>query len=109
MYRHLMVPVDDSALSAANVDAAVQLARQPGARLTFFHATADLSATGEGGLRRVIAPEAFQQEAQGETHAVLAKAVVSAAAAGLACETLSRTSDHPAEAIVQAAKDRTAT
>ena len=35
MYRHLMVPVDDSILSAANVDAAVRLAGRLHARLTF--------------------------------------------------------------------------
>lgn len=103
MYKHLMVPVDDTALSAANVDAAVQLARRLGARLSFFHATADLGATGEGELLRTIAPEQFREEAVGETHAVLAKAAASAAAAGVPCQTLCRTSDRPAEAIVQAA------
>ena len=106
MYRHLMVPVDDSALSAANVDAAVRLARQLGARITFFHATADFGATGEGELMRMIAPTNFHDEALGETHPVLAKAMASAAVLGVSCMACHRTSDRPAEAIVQAAKEQ---
>ena len=38
MYRHLMVPLDDSPLSADSVSRAVELARALGAKVTFFHA-----------------------------------------------------------------------
>lgn len=106
MYLHLMVPVDDTTLSAANVDAAVRLAQQLGARVSFFHATADLSATSDGDLLRMISPNEFKAEAVGQTHAVLAKAAASAAAIGVPCETLSRTCDRPAEAIIEAAQSR---
>ena len=106
MYQHLMVPVDDTPLSATNVDAAVRLAQQLGARISFFHATADLSATSDGDLLRLIAPNEFSQEALGQTHAVLAKAAASAAAVGVPCETYSRTCDRPAQAIVEAAQAR---
>jgi len=106
MYRHLMVPVDDSALSAANVDAAVRLAHQLSAQITFFHATADFGATGEGELMRVIAPASFRDEALGETHQVLAKAMASGASQSVPCVACHRTSDRPAEAIVQAAKEQ---
>jgi nucleotide-binding universal stress UspA family protein len=42
MYRHLMVPLDDSPLSADSVARAVELARTLGAKVTFFHAQAGL-------------------------------------------------------------------
>lgn len=106
MYRHLMVPVDDSMLSAANVDAAVRLAERLGARISFFHATADLSATSDGDLLRLLSPHQFKEEALGQTHAVLSKAAASAASLGVPCETLSRTCDRPAEAIIEAAQAR---
>jgi nucleotide-binding universal stress UspA family protein/hemerythrin-like domain-containing protein len=106
MYSHLMVPVDDSSLSAANVDAAARLAHVLGARISFFHATADLAATEDGDLLRMIAPAEFNEAAQGATHAVLARAAASASALGVPCETLSRTCDRPAEAIVEAAQSR---
>jgi len=50
MYKHLLVPVDESELSIANVGEAVKLARSfaTPAKVTFFHATADYAASGEG-------------------------------------------------------------
>ena len=45
MYRHLMVPLDDSPLSADTVGRAVELARALGAKVTFFHAQADYGAS----------------------------------------------------------------
>ncbi len=36
MYRHLMVPLDDSPLSVETVNQAVLLARVLGAKVTFF-------------------------------------------------------------------------
>lgn len=103
MYQHLLVPIDASPLSAANVQAAVQLARSLGARITFFHATADYLATGEGALLHAEDHSGFELAATGVTNVVLFKALASAEAAGVQCKGLSRTSDRPAEAIVEAA------
>lgn len=103
MYQHLLVPIDASPLSAANVQAAVRLAHGLGARITFFHATADYLATGEGALLHAVDPHAFEQVATGVTNVVLLKAMASADAAGVQNQGLSRTSDRPAEAIVEAA------
>ena len=104
MYSHLMVPVDGSALSSTNVEEAVQIALALDAQITFFHATADLGATGDGALLRTIDPKAFSGIAVGETHSILAKAAASARARGVPCELLSQTCDRPAEAIVEAAR-----
>jgi nucleotide-binding universal stress UspA family protein len=41
MYRHLLVPVDDTDLSISVVGNAVALASAVGARVTFFHADSD--------------------------------------------------------------------
>ena len=38
MYRHILVPIDDSPLSADTVQQAVAFARTIGAKVTFFHA-----------------------------------------------------------------------
>jgi nucleotide-binding universal stress UspA family protein/hemerythrin-like domain-containing protein len=104
MYSHFMVPVDDSMLSLANIQSAVQLALRLDAKITFFHATADLAATGDGVLLRTIAPLEFSTTSVGETHAVLSKARATAHASGVACETVHRVCDRPAEAILEAAR-----
>ena len=74
MYRHLMVPLDDSALSAETAGKAVRLARTLGAKVTFFHAQEDYGATSVGALQRVIAPADFNEGMAGEARAILAKA-----------------------------------
>lgn len=103
MYSHLLVPTDGTALSAANVRSAVDLAAAFGARITFLHAVADFAATSDGAVLHTIDPALFEQQALGDTYVVLAKAVASARAAGVPSSALSCTSSRPAEAIVQAA------
>ena len=103
MYRHLMVPVDESVLSSVNAEAAVQLAARLSARITFFHAAPDLGATRAGARLKSSDPRAYAESAFGDTHAMLAKYAVSAEALGVAYDTLYATSGHPANAIVEAA------
>jgi nucleotide-binding universal stress UspA family protein/hemerythrin-like domain-containing protein len=103
VYKHFLVPLDDTALSSANVDSAIALARPLDARITFFHAKPDFGATDDGARLRSFDPELFREGADGNTHALLAKAVASGKAAGVSCTAVSASSEHPAEAIVEAA------
>jgi len=105
MYQHLLVPIDESPLSAANLASAVRLAQALGAKITFFHATADLGATDDGALLRVIEPEQFDELARGETDSLLCKAMVAARHAGVKCRAVARIADQPAQAIVEAADE----
>jgi hemerythrin-like domain-containing protein/nucleotide-binding universal stress UspA family protein len=104
MYRHLLVPLDDTGISADNVTAAVEFARAIGARITFFHAKADYSATGDGALMHAMSPSTFAERAAGSALAILAKAQAAAGAAGVACRAVWSLSDKPAQAIVEAAE-----
>jgi nucleotide-binding universal stress UspA family protein/hemerythrin-like domain-containing protein len=106
MYRHLLVPLDDSALSVDTVNRAVEFARTLGAKVTFFHARADYGASSVGALERVLSPAAFNDNVAGEARALLAKAEVVARAAGVAYDSLAVTSDHPHQAILDAAGTR---
>ncbi len=106
MYRHLMVPLDDSPLSADTVGRAVELARALGAKVTFFHAQADYGASSIGALERVMSPAAFNEHVAGEARAILAKAEVVARTAGVSYESAVLTSDRPFEAILGAAEAR---
>jgi nucleotide-binding universal stress UspA family protein/hemerythrin-like domain-containing protein len=106
MYRHILVPIDDSQLSIDTVQQAVAFARSLGARVTFFHAQADYGASSVGALERVMSPAAFNEHVAGEARALLAKAEVVARTAGVAHESMSRTSNRPHEAILSAAESR---
>jgi nucleotide-binding universal stress UspA family protein/hemerythrin-like domain-containing protein len=103
MYHHLLVPIDDTLLSAANVRASIQLAKCLGARMTFFHALKDWAATADGSVLLTIDPERFRETALGDSNSILLKAMASARGAEVLCGGASRVCDRPAEAIVEAA------
>ena len=106
MYRHLLVPLDDSPLAVDIVHQAVTFARTLGAKVTFFHAQADYGASSVGALERVISPATFNEHMAGEARAILAKAAVVARVAGVPHDTAIMTSDRPHEAILHVAEVR---
>src|SRR4051794_25904984 len=106
MYRHLLLPLDDSTLATDTVRKGVEFARALGATVTFFHAQEDYSATSIGALQRVIAPVAFNEGVMGEGRAILAKAEVVAREFGVSFTSLAVTSPRPYEAILAAAESR---
>ena len=106
MYRHVMVPIDDSALAVETVRQAVEFARTLGAKVTFFHAQADYGASSLGALERVISPPIFSERLAGDGRAILAKAEVVARSAGVPYDSAVLTSDRPHEAILGVAESR---
>ena len=106
MYRHLLVPLDDSPLSVDTVGQAVEFARALGAKVTFFHAQADYGATSIGALERVMSPAAFNERHGGEARGILAKARSRRARGGRRPRLVVVTSDRPYEAILDAAEAR---
>ena len=107
MYRHLLVPIDDSDLSIEVVGNAVALARPLAARITFFHASQDHAGSlrGEADAVRLAAREDYDYAFTGRPRELLAKAEAAARAFGVACESLQVVNDKPAQAIVAAARD----
>lgn len=106
MYRHLLVPVDDTDLSVEVVGNAVALARPLGARITFFHAVADAAGSlrGDAEVLRLIAHDEYQYAHLGKARELLTKAEAAARALGVPCESRHAVSDQPAQAIVEAAR-----
>jgi nucleotide-binding universal stress UspA family protein/hemerythrin-like domain-containing protein len=105
MYRHLLVPTDGSDLSVENISHAVEFARGASARITFFHATPDYFATQEGALMRTLSPEFAREQAAGQARAILSKAEAAARAVGVNCNSVSRVTDRPHQAILQVAEE----
>ncbi len=106
MYRHLLVPIDDSDLSIDVIGNAVSLARSLGARITFFHAVADpaRSVASDAELLRATAHDDYDYAFTGKARELLAKAEAAAHAFGVPCAALQRPGDKPAPAIVEAAR-----
>jgi len=105
MYRHILVPIDDTELSIDIVGKAAALARSVGARITFFHAVADHAGSlgGDSEILRVMSPNDYAYGYLGKARELLAKAESAARALGVQCASLHVASDKPATAIVEAA------
>ena len=106
MYKHILVPLDDSLLSVETVRKAVEFARDAKARVTFFHAQGDYGATSAGALERVMAPSAFNEHMAGQARAIVAKAEAVARSADVSHESVVVRSDRAWEAILQTAESR---
>ena len=106
MYRHILVPLDDSLLAVEMVRKAVDFARDATARITFFHAQEDYGASSVGALERVMAPAAFNEHMAGAARGILAKAEAVARHVGVPCESVVVRSDRAYEAILEAARAR---
>lgn len=108
MFRHFFVPTDGSGLSRQAVERAVSLAKETGAKITFFHARADAEASiyGEAALLRSMNPDLFIKAVEQDAHAILAGAQEAAQAAGVPSETLAGVSDEPYKAIIANAENR---
>jgi nucleotide-binding universal stress UspA family protein/hemerythrin-like domain-containing protein len=106
MYRHLLVPVDATDLSVEVVGNAVAFARSLQARITFFHAVADVASSwrGEADIVRLTSPQAYEHAFVGKARELLSKAESAARALAVPCTSVHTTSDKPAQAIVDAAR-----
>ena len=106
VYRHLLVPIDETELSTATIGRAVEFAKEVGARITFFHAQADHGSSlfGEADVVRLNAPEQFTYCFEGRPLELLMKAESAARAMGVPSGSLTTVSNVPHRAIVAAAK-----
>ena len=105
MFKHFLVPTDGSDLSEGTAARAVSLAKETGARITFFYAQPDfpMPIYGEGALIDPTTPEQFAKSAAAESDRILAKAKEMANAEGVNADTDSVVSEVPYEAIIDAA------
>lgn len=100
MYRHLLVPLDDSDLSIETVSKAVNLARTLGARISFVHVhdhdaiPADIEAM----------PNGYRATHRERTDALLTKAEAAARALGVPCDAVVLDGNAPHEIILDTAR-----
>lgn len=106
MYRHLLVPIENSDLSTVTIGRAVEFALALGARITFFHASSDHASSimGDAEIVRMTAPEDYAYNFEGRARELLTKAESAARARGVPCSSASAISDSPYTAIIAAAR-----
>lgn len=106
MFKHILVPIDGSELSAAAVQRACTFAREGGARLTFYHAKPAYFppiVAGDIVFDDMAIFEAYHNQTERQSAALLTSAHQVATAAGVDCETLSTECESAYEGIIAAA------
>lgn len=105
MFKHILVPTDGSQLSLDAAKQAITFAREINAKITAFFAKPEYPVTyfGEGALVDPTTPEKFSEISDKQANEVLGSIRQLCTEAGVACDTLTATSDVPYEAIIEAA------
>lgn len=107
MFKHILMPTDGSQHSERAVERGIELAKLCGARITGIHVVPDynvLLAYEES--FDTTTQKAIEDEARERAATFLSFVQRAADAAGVACETMVATNDHPYDAIVDAANQR---
>jgi len=107
MFKNILIPTDGSELSQRAVRMALGLAKLHQARITGVHVIPDyhLLIAYEGAFDPVT-EERIEEEAKTRAEGYLAFVSKSAQDAGVQCETVCETSDHPYDAILKTADAR---
>lgn len=105
MFSNILIPTDGSEQSQRAVRAGVELAQIHKARVTGIHVIPDyhLLIAYEGAFDPVT-EERIEEEARTRAESYLAFVRNTAEEAGVTCDTVCETSDHPYDAILKAAE-----
>jgi nucleotide-binding universal stress UspA family protein len=109
MYKHILIATDGSELAQKAEAAALELAKALGAKVTAVTVTEpweslSMAALAESGIPNPVAD--YEEQMSAAAQRVLFGVSEAAKKAGVACTTLHMKDMHPAEGIIQAAKDR---
>lgn len=103
MFKHILVPLDQTELAYSLCDYALEMAQKTGSRITFLTISEDFGATSEGALQRTLSPENFSDRATQRAREVLSYSVDKAEEAGVESESILLIGDNPYSHIIDAA------
>lgn len=110
MFKHILVPIDDSPLSMKAAKYAARLARSSRARITALHVIPPFNPPayidGVVPYPELYSPEEYKKSTERYARKLVAKAEAIAKTARVKCEGAFVTSEQPWKAIIKAAKGR---
>jgi nucleotide-binding universal stress UspA family protein len=106
MYKHILIPIDDSPTADKAIEAGIDFARGAKARVTLFTAVPEYQPPGDAELmaRRAISLWDHERISRDNALAILRPAADRLRAAGIECETAYAECNRPHEAIIDAAR-----
>ena len=109
MFKNILMPTDGSEQSEKAVERGIELAKLCGAKVTGIHVLPDYRlkmAFGDNAFPDPAIEEKVEEEARSKAANFLEFVQKTARAAGVVCETLVVTNNHPYDAIVNTANER---
>ena len=102
MFKNILLPTDGSPLSEAAIRKGVQFAKSINAKVTGFYALPEFHIVTYRTDMLEDTRESFAKDSRAQAEKYLGVIEKIAKEAGVACETVRATSDHPYEAIIKA-------
>lgn len=106
MFKHILIPIDGTALSESAVDKGLALAREIGAKVTVLMTIEPAPIVMMAMVQLTEQQNRYHQHAVEQATRYLDEALAKAKAAGVPCETVQVDHDHPYQAIIEAAASR---
>jgi len=106
MYKHILIPIDGSPTADKAIQAGIEFARSPKAKVTLFTAVPEYQPPGDAELvaRRVVSLWDHERLSRDRAQAILRPAAERLRAAGVECATAYAECNRPHEAIIDAAR-----
>jgi nucleotide-binding universal stress UspA family protein len=106
MFKHILLPTDGSRLSEDAIRMGVQLAKTVNAKVTGFYVMPEFHVFTYKTEMLEDTKREFAKDSKAHAAQYLSVIETAAKAAGVTCEIVSATHDHPYEAIIRVAKQR---
>jgi len=106
MYKHILIPTDGSETADKAVESGIEFARTSNAKVTLFTAVPEYRVPGEAQImgRHVPSIPDHERISREKAEGILQPAAERVRAAGVSCDTAFAQSDHPYQAIIEAAE-----
>jgi nucleotide-binding universal stress UspA family protein len=109
MYRHILIPTDGSELAQKAIVHGLSFAKAVGAKVTVLTVEPSFNVYDVPASRANLMSAAFEEytkQARAHAESILNGIANDAKVAGIECETMQVTHDHPYQAIVATAKEK---
>lgn len=106
MFKHILIPIDGSLLSASALASGLRFAHSSGARVTVLAVTEPFAVLSAEARKIGMSQAAYEREVREEAARHLAEAGRKAAELGVACETVEVENEHPYRGIIETATER---
>lgn len=106
MFKHILLPIDGSEISAATVPKVLEFARGCGARVTAIHVVIDFQIFSARSEMLADTRGQYEREGGERARALLADISAKAGALGVPCDTIAMSAERPYSAIIGTAQQQ---